>query len=422
MNMMKRVLLLGLLMGLMMVAAACQDQDEQMTPVADEAIATPSPAPTRAEATGVKILAEGQLVAVNPVLPLGFEVSGRVLTMSVKVGDTVTAGTIIATLSDAALQDSVTSAGLQVQQAEISLLQAQASLEALLTWEPDEYAVAVAEANLVAATAAYDQAVAQDAAAGNSLTSANVSVDQAERNLADAQEAYDTAYDPAREWELNDPFRGPALEREREGASRNLQFAQENLQVARAQYNLAAAGLNNDSALNAEASVAQAQQALDQATRGPSEADLASAEIQVEQAEIALAQSQFSLTQAQNNLEKVHLIAPWTGTILAVDVSAGAVVGAGTPVVTLLDTSSIQFHTSNLSERDLAQVASGQVAEIVLKAYSTETVMGTVVGVAPQATGVLGDAALFTVMIRLDEADLILRPGMTGRVEIMDEQ
>lgn len=410
------------MMVLMIGAAACRDQGEQVTPVvADEGIATPSPAPTRAEATGVKILAEGQLVAVNPVLPLGFEVSGRVLTMSVTVGDTVTAGTIIATLDDATLQDAVTSSELQVQQAEVSLLQAQASLDALLTWEPDEFAVAVAEANLAAATAAYDQAVVQDAAAGNSLTSASVNVDQAERNLADAQEAYDTAYDPAREWELNDPFRGPALEHEREAASRNLQYAQENLQVARAQYNLAAAGLNNDSALSAETSIAQAQQALDQATRGPSEAEVASAQIQVEQAEIALAQSQFSLTQAQNNLNKVHLIVPWTGTILSVDVSAGAVVGAGTPVVTLLDTSSIQFHTSNLSERDLVQVASGQPAAIVLKAYPTETVVGMVVGVAPQATGVLGDAALFTVMIRLEEADLVLRPGMTGRVEIMND-
>jgi len=349
---MKQRLLLLLLFALV---ACRQGPVDEVTPVvAETAAAEPTPAPTLEPDTGVTILAEGQLVAVNPVLPLGFEVSGRVLSLEVQVGDTVAAGEVIATLDDAALQDTVTTAQLQVAQAEITLAQAQASLDNLLNWEPDEYAIAVAEANLAAANSAYESAQNQDAAAGNSLTSAAVSVDQAERNLADAQEAYNVAHDPARDWELGDPWRSEALKAEREGTARNLEFAQENLAVARSQYYLAVAGLNNDTALNAQVSVVQAEQALDQAQRGPTDAEIASAELQIEQAEIGLEQSQFSLTQAQNNLAKVTLTAPWSGTILAVDVTVGAVVGAGTPVITLLDTTSVQFHTTNLSERDLA--------------------------------------------------------------------
>ena len=416
---MKQRLLLLLLFALV---ACRQGPVDEVTPVVVEtAAAEPTPAPTLEPDTGVTILAEGQLVAVNPVLPLGFEVSGRVLSLEVQVGDTVAAGEVIATLDDAALQDTVTTAQLQVAQAEITLAQAQASLDNLLNWEPDEYAIAVAEANLAAANSAYESAQNQDAAAGNSLTSAAVSVDQAERNLADAQEAYNVAHDPARDWELGDPWRSEALKAEREGTARNLEFAQENLAVARSQYYLAVAGLNNDTALNAQVSVVQAEQALDQAQRGPTDAEIASAELQIEQAEIGLEQSQFSLTQAQNNLAKVTLTAPWSGTILAVDVTVGAVVGAGTPVITLLDTTSVQFHTTNLSERDLAQVKPGQAAEIVLKAYPAETVLGTVIGVAPQASGVVGDAAIFTVMIQVETDSLTLRPGMTGRVQITNE-
>ncbi len=413
---MKKIALFFLILTLV----ACQQGPNEVTPEA-AAAATPTASPTREVTTGVTILAEGQLVAVNPILPLGFEVSGRVLTLNVKVGDTVSAGDVIATLDDVGLQDAVTTAELQVAQAELTLAQAQATLDGLLAWEPDAYAIAVAEANLAAANASYEAAQNQDAAAGNSLTSAAVSVDQAERNLVDAQEAYATAHDSARDWELNDPWRADALKAEREGTTRNLEFAQENLTVARSQYYLAVAGLNNDTALNAQVSVVQAEQALDQAQRGPTEAEIASAELQVDQAQIGLEQSQFSLTQAQNNLAKVTLSAPWSGTILTVDVTVGTVIGTGTPVITLLDSANIQFHTTNLSERDLAQVEPGQTVEITLKSYPATPLAGTVVGIAPQSSGVVGDAAVFTVMIDLAETDLVLRPGMSGRAQITDE-
>ncbi|MCI0396502.1 MAG: efflux RND transporter periplasmic adaptor subunit [Chloroflexi bacterium] len=380
--------------------------------------ATATPRPTRPAQEGVTILAEGQLVAVNPVLPLAFEVSGRLLSVSVRPGDAVAAGEAIATLDDGALQDAVTSAELQVALAENSLAQAQAALDELLNWQPDELAVALAEANLEAAQASLENAQAQDAAAGNSVTSARVNLDQAERAVTDAQEAYDTAWEPARDWELGDPFRSQLLENEREATTRNLEFAQENLEVARAQYNLALAGLNNDSAVNAEATVVSAQQALDQAQNGPAETEIAAARLQVDQAGISLAQSQFSLEQAQEALAQAQLLAPWSGAVLSVEVAPGAIAGAGTPIVTLLDTAHLQFHTTNLSERDLAQITPGQPVEIVLKAYPDQPITGAVAGIAPQAAGAIGDAAVFTIMIDLAETDLTLRPGMTGRAEI----
>lgn len=418
-------LFLGLLIGLALLPG-CRAQPVQ--PGLTAATATPAAAETDADPVatpagrpGVVILTEGQLVAVNPVLPLGFEAGGRVLTVNVRPGDVVAAGDVIATLDDGALQDGVTSAELQVALAENSLAQAQAALDDLLNWEVDEFAVALAEANLAAAQANLENAQNQDAAAGNSLTSAAVAIGQAERALAQAQEAYDRAHDPARDWELNDPFRADFLKAERDATANQLTFAQENLQVARAQYSVAAAGLNNDSALSAQVSVASAQQALDQAQRGPTEADIAAAELRVEQAQLSLEQSQFNLAQAQESLAQAQLLAPWAGTVLSVEVAPGAFVGAGSPVITLLDTANLQFHTNNLSERDLAQVQPGQPAEITLKSYPDRPISGSVAGIAPQASGTLGDAAVFTIMINLDETDLALRPGMTGRAEITRE-
>jgi len=412
------------------------DQPTGTATAVAETEATTTPQPSRPVREGTSILADGQLVAVNPAATLSFVGSGHVLELYVQSGDVVEIGDLIATLDDRALLENVTNTELQVAQAENSVAQTLLALDDLLNWEPEAPAVALAEANLTAAEAAFENAQTQDASAANSLTSARIGVDQAERALADTQEVYDTAFDPGRDWEYHiaepsclpgqgDPIpcTGPSLhiqmKSEREGATRSLEYAQENLEVARAQYSLALAGLNNDTALGAQANVASAQQALEQARSGPRPSEIAAARLRLEQSELSLQQSQTSLEQARNQLSNARLLAPWQGTILTVEVAPGAMVGAGTPIVTLLDTEELQFHTNNLSERDLAQIKPGQPAEITLKAYPNQQVVGKVARIAPQADGAVGDAAVFAVMIDLaDTADLALRPGMTGRVDI----
>jgi multidrug efflux pump subunit AcrA (membrane-fusion protein) len=351
-------------------------------------------------------------------LSLSFLVSGRLTAIHIQPGDIVEEGELLATLDDTALAEAVTGAELQTAQAEITLSQAQLSLEELLNWEPDDMTVALAEANLVAAEANLESALAQDSAAGNSLTSVRVSVDQALRSLADAQEAHETAWDSARDWELGVPGRREMLEHERDATTRALESAEEGLEVARANYNLALAGLNDNSALNAEATVASAQQTLNLAQTGPDESDIASARLQVEQAQLSLEQAEFGLYQARNALDDAALLAPWDGTVLSVGVAPGAIVGAGVPILTLLDAGDLQFHTNNLSERDLAEIELGQVVKISLKTYPGQDINGTVVRIVPLSSGMVGDAATFTVVIDLEPTDLTLLPGMTGRAEI----
>jgi multidrug efflux pump subunit AcrA (membrane-fusion protein) len=380
--------------------------------------ATETPRPTLQEPAGTTIVADGQLEPVHPNAVLSFVEAGRVHELFVEAGQQVSAGDPIATLDDEALAAAVTSAELAVSQAETTLAQAKLSLEDLLTWEPDSMAVALAEANVAAAEANLERAQTQDAAAGNSLVSARVGIEGAELALADAQEAYDTAWDPGRDWELNDPFRKVLLEREREAAERAVGQAENNLAVARANYNLALAGLNSDSALNAEANLASARQALAQAQSGPRDSEIAAAQLQVRQAELSLEGAEFNLAKARNALENVTLVANQGGTVLSVSVSEGALVGSGTPIVTIVDTEQLRFHTTNLSERDLGYVRPGQPVAVTLKAYPGQPLEGTVAYIDPQASGAVGDAATFTVVVELEETDLALRPGMTGRAEL----
>ncbi|MFZ0544262.1 MAG: HlyD family efflux transporter periplasmic adaptor subunit [Candidatus Promineifilaceae bacterium] len=418
----KKTILFLLLISLL--AAACDRPENSGTPpsvAVEDGSPTATPRPTEAVTSGTTVLADGQLVSVSPPLALSFTTSGRLLELHVRAGDTVSEGDLIATLDDKALQDQVATAELNVSEAENGLAQAQLSLDNLLNWEPDELAVEAAEANVAVAQANYEDAQVQDASAGNNITSAQVQLNQAERALADAQEAYDTAWDPARDWELNDPFRKDRLEAERENTERALQQAQESLSVARANYNLTAAGINRDSALSAEASLVSAQQALEQAKTGPTDSDISAAELQVAQAELSLEQAQMSLAQAQQSVEDAQLVAPWSGTVLSVEIAQGALVGNGTPIITLIDTNNVEFHTNNLSERDLAQIEVGQPVEITLKSYPNDPIDGVVSRVAPQASELLGDAATFTVVVSLNETELDLLIGMTGRAEIQPE-
>jgi HlyD family secretion protein len=396
-----------------------------------EATATPLPA------TGTTILAEGVLVAAKPQQPIGFAINGRLLELFVQPGDRVQAGDLIATLDDEALQDTLTDAALSYRQAENSLAQAQLSLDKLLNWEPDESAVAQAEANLAAAEANLENAQSQDAASGYSVTSARVQLEQAQQALADAQEAYETAFDPGRDWEqfIDDPScrtgeqypnctgapYSDVIEAEREAAENAVPRAEDQLRIAEANYNLAIAGLNSNSALGVEANIAGARQALEQARTGPKAEDIDTARLQVESAQLALEQAQINQEKAEKAIEDTRLIAPSGGTVLSVDSAPGSLVGSGTPVVTLLDTTALQFETNNLSERDLAQIDPGQEALITLKAYPNQSVDGRVLRVAPVAEGTVGDAATFTVIIDLGETELPLLPGMTGRVEIVSE-
>ena len=252
------------------------------------------------------------------------------------------------------------------------------------------------------------------------------------------REYYDNVFDPARDWEqyikericyrgegglrpCTGPYYDERIKAEREEAPRILEAAEEGLEAARAQYRLALAGLKGDTAVSANASVIAAQQALEQATSGPEEAEVDAARLQVEQAEIALEQSRFSLQLAEDALAEAELVAPGGGTVLTVEVAPGAMVGAGTPVVTLLDAEGLEFQTTNLSERDVAQIVPGQAAEVTLKAYPDDTIEATVARVGVQAGPAVGDAATFPVFLELGATELDIRPGMTGRAEIRSE-
>ncbi len=435
----------------------------------------------------LQILADGVVRAGLPELPLSFDVSGKVLSVRVRSGDTVRAGEIIATVDDALIRE-------QLVQSELSLRSAELSLRTIARpddWETEtEREVAAASlqsarASLESARASLSSAVASrdiavrnldDLSDSDEIALANLqsalaslessqaqleslergpdadSIRQAELNLEQARNGLESA-ELDRETSLL-PNTSPAVQQQLDTAVENAQISVELAEIAlrrttsgatagelaAARASVAGAGAQVASArssvedvedaiaqaeaslIQAEAGVVQAQSALSQSEAnlaallaGGSARELAAAEINVAQAELSLA-------QAQRDLENTVLRSPVAGAVLSVTVAPGTSVSPGSTVVTLLDTGSLEFHTTNVTERDLSDIRVGQPAAVSLKAYPAREFVGRVLRVGLQAGEPVGDSATFPVIIGFEVGELTVVPDMTGRVEIALDQ
>jgi HlyD family secretion protein len=359
-----------------------------------------TPAPTvvaTPEATVVietVVNADGTVVSLRPALGLSFQVAGRVTEVLVRPGETVKAGQTLARLDTLTLQNAVRDATARLEQSRFDLDRAKRAKESGADLGAAWKGVEAARMGVTNAQGVYS----------STLLSSDVTGDVREAKFW------------ADYWggELDGAFirlnERPGSEKRREdyemaGAraanahNRMLQISQDALnQLSSAQRGLAMAQQSYLSALSSYNSVKNGDP--------------------VKQAELQVLLNETALTRAQMDLANVELKAPWDAMIATVDIAPGSQV-VGTPVMTMVDISHLQFVTNNLSERDLGRVAMGQKVNLTLKTYPDAKLTGTVAAIAPLAGEPVGDAATFAVRIDLDATDLALRPGMTGQVQIV---
>ncbi|MCA9975370.1 MAG: efflux RND transporter periplasmic adaptor subunit, partial [Anaerolineales bacterium] len=255
----------------------------------------------------------------------------------------------------------------------------------------------------------------------------------AERNLADAQAAYDTAYDPGRDWELNDSRHADALEAERERADAALLQAQESLQIANLNYSATVSSVNHSSSTSAQSNLLSAQQALVTAQTGPTEEEIEAAQMSVRQAELALQQvklnqeanvlsleqAQLTVESAEEAVEQTTLLAPVDGTVTAVNYSVGESASGTVIVLADLEQPVLEVY---LDETDMTMVGLGYEVEVVFDALPEETFTGQVVLIDPQLVNESGITAV-RALVELN-ADSFAKPqtlpvGLNATVEVI---
>lgn len=154
------------------------------------------------------------------------------------------------------------------------------------------------------------------------------------------------------------------------------------------------------------------------------EAGYARAEASLGVAQAQVGQAQAQLDADQRMLEKAIIRSPIDGIVLQRQVEPGQTVAASlqTPVLFTLaeDLTQMALHVA-VDEADVSQVQEGQRALFVVAAYSGQTFPAVIdqVRFAPQTVeGVVTYEALLAV----DNAALLLRPGMTATAEIIVQQ
>jgi multidrug efflux pump subunit AcrA (membrane-fusion protein) len=403
---------------------------------------------------------------------LGFQSVGILEELLVKVGDHVFTEDALARLDDTSAQQSLANAELQlaqtkiqtdpestsvgtslnaisIEQAQINLENAQAVLDDLTNWQPDDDEIAKAEAAVVAAEASVEAARGQEASKSYSNQVSRLNLEQAERDLATAQENYDAAWDEARDWETfydvpicepgeREPCTGQTwaqrVDRDRESAANALTRAQDTLNIAQANYNSAVSGSSNSSSASAESGLLNTQIALEAAGSGPTEEQIEAAETAVRQAELALqqvrlneelakislVQAELNLQNAQEELDKTVLLSPLDGTVMAINAEVGEIVGSS-PFVTLADLEQPLLEIF-LDESDLDKIGIDFEVEVIFDALPDDTFIGHVIRIDPTVAQLSGVPTIRGI-VQLDEASFnkpqTLPIGLNATVDVI---
>jgi HlyD family secretion protein len=189
----------------------------------------------------------------------------------------------------------------------------------------------------------------------------------------------------------------------------NVDQAQSNLEVADARLVNAKTQRERAEALLKSQSITQTE--FDQAVL-----DYATAKAGVVSARV-------NLQNAGITLDQTDVRAPITGTIIELDVERGQVisspistVGGGTVLLKMADLNRVQVSTL-VDETDIGKIQPGLRATVTVQAYPSRPFDGVVVKIEPQAT-TQQNVTMFPVMVRIQNQEGLLKPGMNADVEI----
>lgn len=225
-----------------------------------------------------------------------------------------------------------------------------------------------------------------------------------------------------------------ALEAEQRGVQEQVQAAAADVAAAEARAGDAEQQLARKEALSAagllpalELETARAAAENARAQLAAARAAAARARYELAAAERRVAQARAQHRRARDVLSKTSIESPIDGVVTRLRVREGemVVVGIqnqpGTTLMTISDLGAIDAELK-VAEADVLRLALGQVANVTLESMPGRTFPGRVVEIGASALPASGTGAAareFKVVVRLDQPDARLRPGLTCDAEIV---
>ena len=151
-----------------------------------------------------------------------------------------------------------------------------------------------------------------------------------------------------------------------------------------------------------------------------SKADFDEAQFNYQTAKGTVTQRLSDLQSAKTNLEYANIYSPINGVVLSRAIDEGQTVAASLSTPTLFtiaqDLKEMQVE-ADVDEADIGYVTEGQRVEFTVDAYIGETFKGIVTQVRLDPT-VTSNVVTYTVVIKADNQDLKLKPGLTATISI----
>ncbi len=141
-----------------------------------------------------------------------------------------------------------------------------------------------------------------------------------------------------------------------------------------------------------------------------------SAKANVDSSAAAVAVARAAIETADTNLLYTTLVSPIDGVVISRDVSVGQTVAASLSAPTLFtiaeDLRAMEVHTS-VAESDIGQLRPDMKVSFTVDAYPNDRFRGTVHQIRNAAT-TLQNVVTYDAVVRVDNDELKLRPGMTA--------
>ena len=152
-----------------------------------------------------------------------------------------------------------------------------------------------------------------------------------------------------------------------------------------------------------------------------SKAQIEVARAQVESAKAQVEQARAALKVSETNLRYATIRSPVNGVVISRNVDVGQTVAASLQAPTLFtiakDLTQMQVDT-NVSEADIGRISVDQGANFTVDAYPERTFRGKVSEIRNAPT-TIQNVVTYDVVIRVDNKDLLLKPGMTANVSVL---
>jgi HlyD family secretion protein len=145
---------------------------------------------------------------------------------------------------------------------------------------------------------------------------------------------------------------------------------------------------------------------------------------QIEVAKGRVEQAKAGLDQASLDLSYTIIRSPVDGIVISRNVDVGQTVAASLQAPTLFtianDLSKMEVHT-NVAEADIGNIWERQEVTFTVDAYATRRFRGAVAQVRNAPT-VVQNVVTYNAVVRIDNKELLLKPGMTANVQFMVNQ